>query len=387
MSARSFLFPLVAVVSVLAAAPLVAESTGMTGGFAVIELFTSEGCSSCPPADDALIQVSAAMAKEKLPVYALEWHVDYWDYLGWKDPYDSRAATDRQYAYSRSLPSSVYTPQMVINGTIVPDYAGNAGEIDRTVRALLKSPAPGSLHLHVGPSGSSSAVTVHADTGGAPAGTKLLLLLVEDGLGALPNAGENAGRRLSHSNVVRSVTMLPAASGDTRIEVPAGVQPARTRLVGLLQDARTMRIIAADQAALPAGVAGSLSGRVIDGSGAAIARAMLQACSGALCVPAITDNSGTFVFNGLAPGQVLACRRSRRHPGGGDVDDGPVLHPEPCPSSSLKVPPPAGPRLFMAPFSWTQRPHQGRKGHPHMHTAHPWKAPAPGGKIFFLCNV
>jgi hypothetical protein len=303
MSIRSFLFPLVAVVSVLAAAHLGAQSTGTPGGFAVVELFTSEGCSSCPPADDALTQVSAAMAKEKLPVYALEWHVDYWDYLGWKDPYDSRAATDRQYAYSRSLPSSVYTPQMVINGTIVPDYAGNAGEIDRSVRMLLKSPAPGSLHLRVSPSESRSAIAVHVDGSGPTAEAKVLLLLVEDGLGALPTAGENAGRRLSHSNVVRSVTLLPAASGDARIEIPTGVQPARARLVGLLQDARTMRIIAADQASLPVAAGGSVSGRVIDGSGRAVAGAMIQACSGSLCVPALTNDSGTFVFNGLAPGR------------------------------------------------------------------------------------
>ncbi|MGO9310568.1 MAG: DUF1223 domain-containing protein [Spirochaetia bacterium] len=303
MRIRSFLFPLVAAASVLSAAQLGAESTGMSGGFAVVELFTSEGCSSCPPADEALTQISAAMAKEKLPVYALEWHVDYWDYLGWKDPYDSHTATDRQYAYSRSLPSSVYTPQMVINGTIVPDYAGNAGEIDRTVRGLLKSSASGSLRLHVSPSESSSAVMVHAEAGGAPAGTKLLLLLVEDGLGAQPNAGENAGRRLSHSNVVRSVTMLPAATGDSRIQIPSGVQPAQARLIGLLQDERTMRIIAADQAPLPAGAAGKVSGRVIGSNGRAIAGAMIQACSGTLCVPALTDDSGTFVFSGLAPGR------------------------------------------------------------------------------------
>ena len=302
MNIRRYLFPLVVALSAFSLAHAGAESPGTSGGFAVVELFTSEGCSSCPPADEVLTQVTMAAAKEKLPVYALEWHVDYWDYLGWRDPFDLHLATDRQYSYARTLPSSVYTPQMVINGTIVPEYAGDQREIDRTVRALIKSPAAVTLRMQIRPSESPSSFTVHWDTDGATAGTKLLLLLVEDGLGALPTAGENAGRRLIHSNVVRSVTVLPAATGDTRIGVPAGVETARSRLVGILQDQRTMRILAADQAFLPARGA-SLSGRVIDGSGRAVAGAMIQACSGELCVPALTDDSGTFVFNGLAPGR------------------------------------------------------------------------------------
>ena len=97
-----------------------------SAGFAVLELFTSEGCSSCPPADEALSDISQRAQKEGLPVYALEWHVDYWDSLGWKDPFDSHEATERQYAYARALPSDVYTPQLVVNGTLVPSYAGTS---------------------------------------------------------------------------------------------------------------------------------------------------------------------------------------------------------------------------------------------------------------------
>ena len=302
MNIRRYLFPLVVALSAFSVAHAGAESPGTSGGFAVVELFTSEGCSSCPPADEVLTRVSMAAAKEKLPVYSLEWHVDYWDYLGWKDPFDLHLATDRQYSYARALPSSVYTPQMVINGTIVPEYAGDQREIDRTVRALIKSPSAVTLRMQIRPSESPSSFTVHWDAEGATAATKLLLLLVEDGLGALPNAGENAGRRLNHSNVVRSVTVLPAATGDTRIGVPEGVETARSRLVGLLQDQRTMRILAADQALLPPRGA-SLSGRVIDRSGKAVEGAMIQACSGALCVPAFTDSSGVFLFNELAPGR------------------------------------------------------------------------------------
>ena len=108
----------------------------------VIELFTSQGCNSCPPADAYLGELA-----KRPGVLALSLHVDYWDYLGWKDPFDSRYATNRQYAYSRALPSSVYTPQTVINGAIVPGYAGDWHEVDSTVRCLLGAKSPAGLKL------------------------------------------------------------------------------------------------------------------------------------------------------------------------------------------------------------------------------------------------
>ncbi len=77
---------------------LPAMAVSAQNGFAVVELFTSEGCSSCPPADEALTRLSAQARSGGLPVVALEWHVDYWDNLGWKDPFASHLATERQYA-------------------------------------------------------------------------------------------------------------------------------------------------------------------------------------------------------------------------------------------------------------------------------------------------
>ena len=277
-------------------------------GFAVLELFTSEGCSSCPPADEALSDISRTAHMQGLPVYALEWHVDYWDYLGWKDPFDSHGATERQYAYARALPSDVYTPQLVVNGTLVPSYAGNTSEIDRDVRSLTGAPSSRSLHLQVlsmeprSSPASGSSLRVRADVSGAPAGANLLLVLTEAGLGASPTAGENAGRRLTHSNVVRSFVVLPAVSAEARFAVPPGVDLAQSRLVGLLQDPRTMRILGADQAVIPAHAAARLTGKVIDAAGQAVTNAAVQACSGTVCVPAVTDSSGTFVFERLAPG-------------------------------------------------------------------------------------
>src|SRR5580765_4213272 len=84
-------------------------------GFAVIELFTSEGCSSCPPADEAMIDIENEFKKN---VYVIGYHVDYWNYLGWKDIFSNAGWTDRQKAYAQELKlNNIYTPQVVINGS------------------------------------------------------------------------------------------------------------------------------------------------------------------------------------------------------------------------------------------------------------------------------
>jgi hypothetical protein len=125
--------------------PLHADGAG--SGFAVVELFTSEGCSSRPPADEALSRLVRSAQEKKLPVYVLEWHVDYWDYLGWKDPWDSRFTTDRQYSHASSLPSSVHTPQVIINGQAVASYAGDQQELEALTRSFAAQPGKSAISL------------------------------------------------------------------------------------------------------------------------------------------------------------------------------------------------------------------------------------------------
>ena len=92
-------------------------------GLVVVELFTSQGCSSCPPADALLGQLA-----QRPTVIALAWHVDYWDHLGWRDRFASRTATDRQRAYARQLGSGVFTPALVVDGTnVVIGFAARLG--------------------------------------------------------------------------------------------------------------------------------------------------------------------------------------------------------------------------------------------------------------------
>ena len=117
-------------------------------GFAVVELFTSEGCSSCPPAD----KVVAKLLKEhKSNVYVLGYHVDYWDDLGWKDIFSNNIFTQRQKAYAKAFKlSSVYTPQIVVNGT--EQFVGSdEGKLNNAVAKNLQQPSNMKLNMIVQP--------------------------------------------------------------------------------------------------------------------------------------------------------------------------------------------------------------------------------------------
>jgi hypothetical protein len=271
--------------------------------FAVVELFTSEGCSSCPPADDVLSQLVRAADEEKLPIYALEWHVDYWDYLGWKDPWDSRFATQRQYAYARSLPSSVYTPQIVIDGRLVPSNAGDSREVTSLARSVaMRPPDKSSVSIITSRQESPTSVRVDVEVSEAPLGLTMLVALVEGTLSARPNAGENEGRSLVHSNVVRAVKVVPASSGEIALDTPPAAGGTMRRIIVLLQDSRTMRIFGAAQSELAESGAKELSGRVVDEAGNAIAGVLIQACGAALCIPGRTDRNGYFTLHGIPAG-------------------------------------------------------------------------------------
>ena len=101
-------------IAMLALVIAVAFAKALTAQSTVVELFTSQGCSSCPPADELLAEVQEQYGDD---VITLSYHVDYWDYIGWKDPFASQAITQKQYAYATAFRSrQVYTPQAVING-------------------------------------------------------------------------------------------------------------------------------------------------------------------------------------------------------------------------------------------------------------------------------
>jgi hypothetical protein len=179
----------------------------------VVELFTSQGCSSCPPADAFLTE----LAHQRRDVLPLAFHVTYWDYLGWKDPYSMDAATARQREYARHLgEDGVYTPQMVVDGA--KGFLGSS-------RAEGLSAIAGAVRKQV-------PVSVARDAGsllimvGAGVGKARVLLVGFDPTHETPvGRGENRGHTLLESNVVRSLTPIGAWSGSAvtlRQTPPAG---------------------------------------------------------------------------------------------------------------------------------------------------------------------
>jgi hypothetical protein len=204
--------------ALLGSTALAAEPLRFTSGnaqVALIELYTSEGCSSCPPADHWLgaLKDDAALWREFVPV---EFHVNYWDSLGWKDRLSSPGYTAREYAYASAWGSqNVYTPCFVRNGSEwKPSWGGAAGP--------QGGPA-GRLEVVVAGDGGCS-VTYAPGPGSLPSGYMFHIALLGGGLSSRPNAGENEGETLKHEFVVLGLAeaaLLPLGSGlGARVALP-----------------------------------------------------------------------------------------------------------------------------------------------------------------------
>lgn len=182
----------------------------------VVELFTSQGCSSCPPADALLVE----LARDRPDVLALAFHVTYWNTLGWQDPFSFAGATDRQRRYAVTLGlDTIYTPQMVVDGRT--DVVGS----DRPAvwRALQQAASlrPTATSVSLARNGDAIDIAV-----GAGVGVGTVWLIGYDAIRRTAVAhGENGGRTLTEANIVRSFVPVARWTGDTlnlREPVPAG---------------------------------------------------------------------------------------------------------------------------------------------------------------------
>ncbi|MEM8494218.1 MAG: DUF1223 domain-containing protein [Planctomycetota bacterium] len=216
-------------------------------GFAVVELFTSQGCSSCPPADRVLTDLQRQAREAGWPVYALSYHVDYWDRLGWTDPYASRQATERQYAYAEAFRSNrVYTPQMIVNGHT--QFVGSRESVaQRVVQNALDEPQSFGIAID-SVERKNRHLTVNVALDHEPVeSTTLVVAVVEPQRENRVARGENRGRQLSHIAVVRTFKQVPVTgrSQTVELDLPADADDGSLEMVAFLQDGAAGRIEAA----------------------------------------------------------------------------------------------------------------------------------------------
>lgn len=220
----------------------------------VLELFTSEGCSSCPPADRLLAAAVQGGKIDGIPVIGLEWHVDYWNYLGWTDPFSLAAAGALQADYAKVIPGSrTYTPQLVVDGGA--EGLGSDPERLRTLvhKTARNRPLRISLERH------ENTLSVLAEAQPAAplrGGAEVYLVMTETGLSTKVLRGENAGKTLPHGPVVRSVRKLGSMTGgrfqtQSELALDRAWRPGGLAAVVLLRHPTTLRILAA--AELPIG--------------------------------------------------------------------------------------------------------------------------------------
>jgi hypothetical protein len=195
----------------------------------LVELYTSEGCSSCPPADDWLRRIPAPSN-----IVALAFHVDYWDYLGWHDRFsESRFTTRQQEQASRDHAGGIYTPQVVLDGHSWTNwYRGSLPASPSTAAATMRVTTTSGARLHVH-------VDTTMDNAADATGFRNYIALTEDGLSSQVGAGENRGVLLHHDHVVRAfVGPLPLAGGETEFMLPGDIDTAHSSVVAFAQRAR-----------------------------------------------------------------------------------------------------------------------------------------------------
>ena len=255
---------LTGLIILIAGAPLMRSQVRASAGLAetqrtsvIIELFTSEGCSTCPPADALLARLANEQPVANVQLIALEEHVDYWNDLGWTDPFSSRDWTERQYVYAGALKNrNPYTPQMIVDGTL--EFVGN--QPPRAREAILKAASSAKIPVILAPGspkgpGKESFSVKIGKLEGATKGdsAELWLAVTETGLHSAVARGENAGEDLHHAAVVRSLRKIGEAkgdgetsfAGDASVSLQKEWKRENLRAVVFVQEKKSRRILGA----------------------------------------------------------------------------------------------------------------------------------------------
>jgi len=226
--------PTLMLTAALANAPCTVTSPGHRA--ALVELYTSQGCSSCPPADRWLSTLSQRLSSAQAVPLAL--HVGYWDDIGWKDPFAQRVFNERQRELASASGSrTVYTPGVFVQGREMPRWSREA-EFARAVRAINAQVAPVQIDLAAELAATQIRVQVNVTepVAGKAVGARLYLALTQSGLQTSVRAGENRGETLGNDHVVRTWSgALPLGRHDLQWTLPAGAASDSLALVAFVQ--------------------------------------------------------------------------------------------------------------------------------------------------------
>jgi hypothetical protein len=225
----------------------------------VAELFTSEGCSSCPPADDVLSQLVHRQPVAGVDVLALGEHVDYWDRLGWRDPFSFPALTARQSAYEARVfhTGNIYTPQLVVDGQL-ERVGSDVNAVQRAIKQAAQAPKAAVEVALARATDPNLRVEVHVNVPPDLAirdAADVLVAVTEDSLVSDVRRGENRGRTLKHSAVVRSLTTIGVLTPQEHMFSTAASVPwapewksANVRVISFVQERQSRRIVGAGSA-------------------------------------------------------------------------------------------------------------------------------------------
>lgn len=211
---------------------------------ALVELYTSQGCSSCPPADRWLSALPQRYKSTEAIPLAL--HVGYWDYIGWKDPFAKREFNERQRDWATANQNrTVYTPGVFVHGREVRDWHALQA-VDRQVKATNALPAGATIQVTGRLQGQQVLLDVVARQAAARTGAELRVALVQSGLSTAVRAGENRGEKLGNDHVVREWSAaLPLGRHRLSYSVPAGASPGGWAVVAFVQDGSSKDILQA----------------------------------------------------------------------------------------------------------------------------------------------
>ncbi len=227
------------------AQPIIKATAPAADGFAVVELFTSQGCSSCPSADALLGIEISTYAKAGKKLIALSFHVDYWNRLGWTDPFSQHLFSQRQYGYSAKMKGDgVYTPQAIVNGE-QGAVGSNQGKVEGFINTAIAKKSEASLVIATVETKGNSLDITYQYTGPT---AELQIAVVEKQINTPVKAGENEGRTLTNYNVVKSWKTTAAENGShlAEIETPAGYKASEYAVVIYAQEKDYGKVLAVD---------------------------------------------------------------------------------------------------------------------------------------------